>query len=140
MGLLKDLFVDVYDSMPRKRDDEFEKLVGEVSIESKLIPGDYFVQNVVDLQDIRHCIFVIGSSGNNKSETWKTLAKVWTKGGVRGKTLFRDINPKAITTNELYGFINMSTREWKDGLLSCTMRDFANMPDTNPKWIVLDGD
>jgi hypothetical protein len=28
----------------------------------------------------------------------------------------------------------------QDGLLSCTMRELANMPDDNPKWILLDGD
>jgi dynein heavy chain len=72
--------------------------------------------------------------------SWNILSKVWTKGGVRGKTIFRDINPKSVTPNELYGFINLSTREWKDGLLSCFMRDLANAPDTNPKWIILDGD
>ena len=76
----------------------------------------------------------------SKSSTWSTLAKVWTRGGERGKTIYRDINPKSITPNELYGFINLATREWKDGLLSYTMRDLATMPDTNPKWIILDGD
>eukprot|EP00306_Pavlova_sp_CCMP459_P002806 CAMPEP_0185179034 /NCGR_PEP_ID=MMETSP1139-20130426/31803_1 /TAXON_ID=298111 /ORGANISM="Pavlova sp., Strain CCMP459" /LENGTH=3023 /DNA_ID=CAMNT_0027744869 /DNA_START=1 /DNA_END=9072 /DNA_ORIENTATION=+ len=143
MGLLKDLWPDVFDSMPRKRDYDFEGLVGTVAHESNLQASDYFVQNVVDLQDlldIRHCVFEIGSSGNNKTKTWQTLAKVWTKGGVRGKTTFRDINPKSITPNELYGYVNMATREWKDGLLSSTMREMANQPDTNPKWIILDGD
>ena len=38
------------------------------------------------------------------------------------------------------GYINMATREWKDGLLSCTLRELANVPDDAPKWIVLDGD
>lgn len=28
----------------------------------------------------------------------------------------------------------------QDGLLSYTMRELANMPDDNPKWILLDGD
>ena len=143
MGLLKDLFAAVFDAMPRMRNSEFEELIKTVAIESKLQPSDYFVQNVVDTQDlldIRHCIFIIGTSGNNKSSTWTTLCKVWTRGGERGKTIYRDINPKAITPNELYGFINIATREWKDGLLSFTMRELANMPDTNPKWIILDGD
>ena len=143
MGLLKDLWPDVFDSMPRKRDLEFEALVASVSHESNLQPSEYFVQNVVDLQDlldIRHCVFEIGFSGNNKTKCWQTLSKVWTKGGVRGKTTFRDINPKSITPNELYGYVNMATREWKDGLLSSTMREMASLPDTNPKWIVLDGD
>ena len=47
---------------------------------------------------------------------------------------------KAISTNELYGFVNMQTREWKDGILSKTMRDLGAVPDTHPKWILLDGD
>jgi hypothetical protein len=51
-----------------------------------------------------------------------------------------DINPKSVKTEELYGFISMATREWKDGLLSKVMRDLSEIPDTKPKWIVLDGD
>jgi dynein heavy chain len=146
MGLIKDLFADVYELMPRMRDFDFEKLVADVATEEdklrfppRLQPAEYFVQNVVDLQDLlalRHCVFVIGLSGSNKSETWKTLAKCWTKGGVMGKTIWKDINPKSITPNELYGYINMATREWKDGLMSCTMRDMANAADSNPKFPV----
>ena len=34
----------------------------------------------------------------------------------------------------------MATREWKDGLLSYYMRELSNIPDDNPKWILLDGD
>jgi dynein heavy chain len=52
----------------------------------------------------------------------------------------RDLNPKSISTQELYGFVNMATREWRDGLLSCTLRELANVPDDNPKWVILDGD
>jgi sulfite reductase beta subunit-like hemoprotein len=29
------------------------------------------------------------------------------------KVLIRDIDPKAVSTQELYGFVNMATREWK---------------------------
>ena len=157
MGLIKDLFAEVFDLMPRARDYDFEQLVARASRSRRtttrfppsLQPTDYFVQNVVDLQDLfglRHCVFAIGLSGNNKSQTWKTLAKCWTRGaggenpaGI-GKTTWKDINPKAITPNELYGYINLATREWKDGMLSSTMRDMANAADSNPKWIILDGD
>ena len=136
MGLIKDLFPDVFDAMPRARDAAFEKLVAEVAVENNMRfpqPADYFVQNVVDLQDlldIRHCVFLIGTSGNNKSQAWKTLANAWTKGGVHGQDQLPDINPKSITPNELYGYINLATREWKDGLLSSTMRDLANAADS----------
>ena len=56
------------------------------------------------------------------------------------KPVWQDINPKAVTTHELYGFINPATREWKDGLFSTIMRDMSNIANESPKWIVLDGD
>ena len=56
------------------------------------------------------------------------------------KTKYYDVNPKAFTSNELYGYVNLATRDWKDGLLSCTMREMANAVDDSPKWLILDGD
>lgn len=38
------------------------------------------------------------------------------------KVTIRDINPKSVSTQELYGFVNMATREWKVrwlGVLRC---------------------
>ncbi|XP_012590395.1 PREDICTED: dynein heavy chain 17, axonemal-like [Condylura cristata] len=51
-----------------------------------------------------------------------------------------DLDPKAVTCDELFGIINPATREWKDGLFSTIMRDLANLTHDGPKWIVLDGD
>ncbi len=59
---------------------------------------------------------------------------------MKRKPLWHDLNPKAVTNDELFGFINPATREWKDGLFSSIMRDLANLSTDNPKWIVLDGD
>ncbi len=59
---------------------------------------------------------------------------------MKQKPMWVDLNPKAVTTYELYGFINPATREWKDGLFSTLMRDLSNMTSESPKWIVLDGD
>jgi dynein heavy chain len=106
-----------------------------VQQDGNLVPDEQFllkIQQLDELLVIRHCIFVIGTSGNGKSSVWGTLAKTWTKLG--RPTLVRDINPKAISANELYGYIQLATREWKDGLLSNQMRELAEMPDTNPKW------
>jgi dynein heavy chain len=53
------------------------------------------------------------------------------------------MNPKAITVNELYGTMDMQTREWQDGLLSKTFRN-ANQKNpsgkTEMRWILFDGD
>lgn len=51
-----------------------------------------------------------------------------------------DLDPKAVTNDELFGIINPATREWKDGLFSNIMRDMSNLTHKGPKWIVLDGD
>ena len=59
---------------------------------------------------------------------------------LKWKPVWQDLNPKAVNTNELFGFINPATREWKDGLLSTIMRDLSNLTSDSPKWIVLDGD
>lgn len=32
------------------------------------------------------------------------------------KPVWSDMNPKAVTTDELFGFLHPATREWKDGM------------------------
>lgn len=54
--------------------------------------------------------------------------------------VYKPINPKAVTRNELYGFLHPTTREWKEGLVSVTFRDMANNSTNKHQWIVLDGD
>ena len=138
-GLLNDLFPGL--NPPRKRDYNLENFIKEATVEQGLHPDETFILKVVqtsELLEIRHSVFVMGNPGAGKSSTWKTLAKAQSKAG--NKTIYQDINPKVVSTNELYGVVLLATREWKDGILSCTMRSLGEIPDTNPKWIVLDGD
>ncbi len=90
-----------------------------------------------ELLEIRHCVFVMGPPGSGKTSTWKMLGKAQDKKGK--KTMIVDINPKTVSTKDLYGY-NLPSKEWKDGLLSKMMRSLSEMSDTNPKWILLDGD
>jgi len=138
-GLLSDLFPGI--EVPRKRDMRFEDIIQAAVEEQGLYPEPEFILKVVQLSElleIRHCVFVMGPPGSGKSCTWKTLGKAQDKDNK--KTTYIDINPKVVSTNELYGTMQLATREWKDGLLSQTMKELGNRPDTNPKWIVLDGD
>jgi len=80
----------------------------------------------------------MGPPGAGKSSTWKTLGDANSRSG--NKTIVRDLNPKVVKTDELYGVVHMQTREWIDGLMSNTMRSLGQIPDTNSKWIILDGD
>ena len=118
-GLLGDLFPGI--DPPRKVDPELEARVEKACINLGNHPDDIFRLKVVQIEEllqIRHCVFVMGPPGAGKSQCWRTLAEARALKGPEGKTKVVDINPKSVKTEELYGYISMATREWKDGLLS----------------------
>ncbi|BET02170.1 Dynein, axonemal heavy chain [Nesidiocoris tenuis] len=139
MGLIGDLFPGL--NVPRKRDLDFEALVRQATIDRGLQPEDNFILKVVQLVElfaVRHSVFIIGLAGTGKSEVWKTLFRTYVN--MKKRPHFNDLEPKAVTNDELFGIINPQTREWKDGLFSVLIRDQANMSGDGPKWMVMDGD
>lgn len=79
----------------------------------------------------------MGPPGAGKTQTWKQLGRAQDRTGK--KTTIVDINPKTVSTKDLYGY-NLPSKEWKDGLLSKTLRSLGDVPDLNPKWLLMDGD
>ncbi|NXE83161.1 DYH17 protein, partial [Cochlearius cochlearius] len=139
MGLIGDLFPAL--DVPRKRDLNFEKIIKQSMLELKLQAEESFVLKVVQLEEllqVRHSVFVIGNAGCGKSQVLRSLKKTYQS--MKRKPVTVDLDPKAVTCNELFGVIHPSTREWKDGLFSSAMRDLANITHKGPKWIILDGD
>merc|ERR1712096_220644 len=88
----------------------------------------------------------MGPPGSFKSAVWKVFQK--SKDRLGDKVTLIDFDAKAFTTNEVYGYVNMATREWKDGVISKTMRSMGGIaethksaqPPTGTCWIMLDGD
>ncbi|KAJ7345633.1 hypothetical protein JRQ81_001583, partial [Phrynocephalus forsythii] len=139
LGLINDLFPFL--EVPRKRDLKLEQLVRQSIAELHLQPEENFILKVMQLQEllaVRHSVFVAGNAGTGKSQILKTLHLTYSN--MKLRPVWHDINPKAVTTDELFGFLHPSTREWKDGLFSSTMRELASIAHDGPKWIVLDGD
>ncbi|XP_030610318.1 dynein axonemal heavy chain 9 isoform X3 [Archocentrus centrarchus] len=139
MGLIGDLFPAL--DVPRKRDLDFEQCVRESILDLKLQAEDSFVLKVVQLDEllaVRHSVFVIGNAGTGKSQVMRSLHRTYQN--MKCRPVWADLNPKAVTNDELFGIINPATREWKDGLFSNIMRELANVSHSGPKWIVLDGD
>ncbi|KAL0116299.1 hypothetical protein PUN28_011253 [Cardiocondyla obscurior] len=139
MGLIGDLFPTL--DVPRKRDLDFEIMIKAAALDLKLQPEDGFTLKVVQLEElfhVRHSVFIVGLAGTGKTEVWKTLNRTYAN--QKRKPHYNDLNPKAVTNDELFGVINPATREWKDGLFSMIMREQANMAGDGPKWIVFDGD
>ncbi|NXT54658.1 DYH17 protein, partial [Pluvianellus socialis] len=140
MGLIGDLFPAL--DVPRKRDLNFEKIIKQSILELKLQAEESFVLKVVQLEEllqVRHSVFVVGNAGCGKSQVvLRSLNKTYKS--MKRKPVTVDLDPKAVTCDELFGVIHPSTREWKDGLFSSVMRDLANITHKGPKWIILDGD
>ena len=139
-GLLGDLFPGI--TIERKANLEFEKVIAEETKKNKLKDDPQFILKIVqlgELLEIRHCVFIMGPPGAGKTTTWKMLAKANTATG--NKTTTQDMDPKVISTRDLYGYTNMATKEWKNGLMSHYMQHFSEeVTDGKPRWIVLDGD
>ncbi|XP_033023836.1 dynein heavy chain 11, axonemal-like [Lacerta agilis] len=139
LGLINDLFPLL--EVPRKRDLKLEQLVRQSIAELHLQPEENFILKVMQLEEllsVRHSVFVVGNAGTGKSQILKTLHTTYSN--MKLRPAWNDINPKAVTTDELFGFLHPSTREWKDGLFSSTMRELSSITHDGPKWIVLDGD
>uniref|UniRef100_A0A8C4YFM3 Dynein axonemal heavy chain 11 n=1 Tax=Gopherus evgoodei TaxID=1825980 RepID=A0A8C4YFM3_9SAUR len=139
MGLISDLFPAL--DAPRRRDLQFEQMVKQSTLELHLQPEESFIFKVVQLEEllaVRHSVFVVGNAGTGKSKVLRTLNRTYVN--MKQKLVWNDLNPKAVTTDELFGFIHHATREWKDGLFSSLLREQANITQDGPKWIVLDGD
>ena len=89
----------------------------------------------------RHTTMVVGETGGGKSVIINTLARAQTAMG--SNTKLHVLNGKSIPVSELYGVLDPETRDWTDGLLSCTFRELNRplLSDKDEKrYIVFDGD
>ena len=119
----------------------------EACKETGLIPEDAFIKKVLEFQellDVRHSVMLLGPAGCGKTAVWKTLACSKNLNQPKPVAVYDIINPKSVTTNELYGYMTLA-KDWRDGVLSIVMRNMSKnvSPYTSTqtsKWVVLDGD
>jgi dynein heavy chain len=60
-------------------------------------------------------------------------------------TIWQQVDPKAVNENELVGWENLKTKDWRDGVLSSMFRNMVKCTGQfkkshKYKWVVLDGD
>lgn len=49
------------------------------------------------------------------------------------------LNPKSVSINELFGFVNNMTMEWNEGVLSSMMSRLCKDESNDQRWMILDG-
>ncbi|KAI9224248.1 dynein heavy chain and region D6 of dynein motor-domain-containing protein [Blastocladiella britannica] len=144
LGILQDLFPGVV--IP---DQDFGAL--KAAIESTLEKQNFvvvprFVDRIIQFYDttrVRHGVMLVGPTGGGKTVAYQVLAAAMsylhtTKPDFENVQLF-PLNPKCITMDELYGAVNLSTMEWRDGLIGNITRQQVSDNTNDEKWTVFDG-
>lgn len=115
--------------------------------EKNLLAIPWFVEKVLQLYEmlsLRHGIMLIGEPMSGKTTCYQVLMEVLrdmqrANEGGEVAVACRVINPKSISTDQLFGATDPETLEWQDGVLAKTFRDMANNPSGERQWIVFDG-
>lgn len=58
---------------------------------------------LVELFAVRHSVFIVGYAGTGKSMVWQCLHKTYQM--LKQKPFYNDLDPKAVTNDELFGAI-----------------------------------
>ena len=82
------------------------------------------ITQLIDSMKVRHSIFIMGPALSGKTALWRLLSCAYS--AVGRKPLIELIEPKTLSSNELYGFVHPQSHEWHDGILAKTFRGFAN--------------
>ena len=93
---------------------------------------------------VRHGVMVVGQTCSGKTATIHSLAKAMTKANTEGcrelaKVQIITINPKAVTSGQLYGLFDENTHEFVEGILAVTFRRCSKDTSPDRKWMTFDG-
>ena len=147
-GIITDLFPGVkvpfidYGVLQQKIEENLVKR------DYQLIPG--FIKKTIQLLEtmlVRHGNMVVGEASTGKTTICEVLADALTSlhnEGVKDRLYYPveqyRLNPKSVTRGELFGYTNLLTNEWTDGLVSKLVNDAVNSErPQNLKWIIFDG-
>lgn len=122
LDLIKDLFPGLSGSKPENK--EFLDGTKDWLSSEKYAVIEKQVEKVMQLREtmqMRHAAMVIGPTCGGKSVAIKAYCGVQNKLGTT--TTLITLNPKDRSVAELYGILDLNTREWMDGLLSRIFRD-----------------
>ena len=91
----------------------------------------------------RHGNMLVGRTLAGKSTSWKLLKASLNALAKTNKNFVHVrhevLNPKSITINDLFGFMDIQTMEWTDGVLSAMMARLCRDESTDLRWMILDG-
>ncbi|KAK7111861.1 dynein axonemal heavy chain 3-like isoform X2 [Littorina saxatilis] len=144
-GIISDLFPGV--NLPKPDYGVFMEALNENIKSRELQPVPWFLEKIIQVYEmilVRHGLMIVGEPLGGKTMSYQVLADALGDLQTAGtfdefRTVFRIINPKAITMGQLYGCFDPVSHEWTDGVLANTFREYASNPNDDRKWILFDG-
>ena len=142
-SLMADVFLGVkYQASP---DERLREIIVEVCEERHLRPTDNFVGKVLQLYgvvNLNHGLMLVGPSGSGKTCAWTVLLEALKRYEDNAGVSYV-IDPKAVTKDELYGFLDPTTHEWTDGIFTNILRTIVDNrlgELDKQQWVIFDGD
>ncbi len=147
LSLLNNLISDIFPGIEYKPVEiiKLKKEIKNVCQEMNLIDDDSWLEKVIQIyliHNLNHGLMIVGPSGSGKSTAWRVLLKALSR-LESNNGMAHVIDPKSMSKEDLYGTIDLNTREWTDGLFTHILRKIiVNIRgDLNKRqWIVFDGD
>jgi len=110
-----------------------------------LQPNPNFVKKCIQLYEtmnVRHALMIVGKPGLGKTKVLEVLKD--SMKSLKGNTGYGHVdsivmNPKSILQKQLYGFVDMTTQEWRKGLLQVKMTELVEKEKEVFKWLIFDG-
>ncbi|ALC49870.1 Dhc16F [Drosophila busckii] len=146
-GILSDLFPGV--ELPDSQHPHLEKSLRLGLRNKNLQPVATTIRKCLQLYEtmcVRWGVMTVGPTGGGKSVVLHALEFALAhlfENEVQDPNfrpvVIQTMNPKAVSMNELYGYVDLKTLEWQDGLLGLAVRTATNVEDEIHQWIMCDG-
>ena len=119
--------------------------IAEICAERHLQCEPSWVEKMLQLyevQKLRHGVMMVGPSGVGKSAAWSVLLDAMGRcDNIKSDTYI--VDAKAAGKEALYGILDNTTMEWKDGIFTRQLRAVINSERGESErrhWIIFDGD
>ena len=147
MASTRDLFPGI--DLPKPDRDELIDLVAVALEKRNLQSTEWYMEKIVQIYEmilVRHGLMIVGHTLSGKTSAYQSLADALGQLASKRRatmrefpTVYKIINPKAITMEKLYGSFDPVSHEWSDGVLANIFREFAQSMSVDRKWLVFDG-